>query len=100
MIATLSINTTSINERINKMDRLKFLLNKYGHIYNEEEAIEVEFRHRMEGRKLPKDIGYNADQNKRYLKIYEQLDSGKINEGKAVADLTILMEEYYGLKYI
>ena len=54
----------------------------------------------MEGRKLPKDIGYNADQNKRYLKIYEQLDSGKINEGEAIADLTILMEEYYGLEYI
>ena len=51
------------------MDRLKLLLNKYGHIYNEEEAIEVEFRYRMEGRKLPKDIGYNEEQKKRYLKI-------------------------------
>ena len=76
------------------------LLNKYGHIYNEEEAIEVEFRHRMKGRKLPKDIGYNEEQSKRYLNIYEQLDSGKINEEKAVADLTILMEEYYGLEYL
>ena len=82
------------------MDRLKLLLNKYGHIYNEEEAIEVEFRHRMEGRKLPKDIGYNEEQKKRYLNIYEQLDSGKINEDEAVADLTILMEEYYGLEYL
>ena len=82
------------------MDRLKLLLNKYGHIYNEEEAIEVEFRHRMEGRKLPKDIGYNEEQNKRYLNIYKQLDSGKINEDEAVADLTILMEEYYGLEYL
>ena len=82
------------------MDRLKLLINKYGHIYNEEEAIEVEFRHRMEGRKLPKDIGYNEEQNKRYLNIYEQLDSGKINEDEAVADLTILMEEYYGLDYL
>ena len=82
------------------MDRLRLLLNKYGHIYNEEEAIEVEFRHRMEGRKLPKDIGYNEEQNKRYLNIYEQLDSGKINEDEAVADLTILMEEYYGLEYL
>ena len=71
------------------MDRLKLLLNKYGHIYNEEEAIEVEFRHRMEGRKLPKDIGYNEEQNKRYLNIYEQLDSGKINEDEAVADLSV-----------
>ena len=51
------------------MDRLKLLLNKYGHIYNEEEAIEVEFRHRMEGRKLPKYIGYYEEQNKRYLNI-------------------------------
>ena len=82
------------------MDRLKLLLNKYGHIYNEEEAIEVEFRYRMEGRKLPKDIGYNDEQNKRYLHIYEQLDSGKINEEMAIADLTILMEEYYGLEYL
>ena len=82
------------------MDRLKLLLNKYAHIYNEEEAIEVEFRHRMEGRKLPKDIGYNEEQKKRYLNIYEQLDSGKINEDEAVVDLTILMEEYYGLEYL
>ena len=82
------------------MDRLKLLLNKYGHIYNEEEAIEVEFRHRMEGRKLPKDIGYNEEQNKRYLNIYEQLNSGKISEEEAIVDLTILMEEYYGLEYI
>ena len=82
------------------MSRLEELARKHLHIYHEEEAIETEFRHRIEGRKLPKDIGYNEEQNERYLNIYEQLDSGTINEKQAIGDLIILMEEYYGLEYI
>ena len=82
------------------MQRLQLLLNKHSHIYNEEEAIEVEFRHRMEFRKLPKDIGYNQEQMNTYLKIYEELDSGIINDKEAINNLIILMEGYYGLEYL
>ena len=82
------------------MGRLQILLNKYSHIYNEEEAIEVEFRHRMQDRKVPKDIGYNAEQMKEYMNIYEQLDSEKINDDEAIDRLIHLMEEYYGVSYL
>tara|TARA_A100001011_G_scaffold352610_1_gene393500 strand:- start:62 stop:340 length:279 start_codon:yes stop_codon:yes gene_type:complete len=82
------------------MERLRSLLNKYGHIYDEEEAIEVTFRHRMRNRKVPKDIGYNEKQNREYLNIYEELDSGNITESEALDRLTMLMEEYYGIEDI
>ena len=82
------------------MERLRSLLNKYGHIYDEEEAIEVTFRHRIRNRKAPKDIGYNEKQKREYLNIYEELDSGNITEGEALDRLTMLMEEYYGIEDI
>ena len=78
------------------MGRLQILLNKYSHIYNEE-AIEVEFRHRMQDRILKY---RNAEQMKEYMNIYEQLDSEKINEDEAIDRLIHLMEEYYGVSYL
>ena len=57
------------------MERLRYLLNKFGHIYNEEEAIEVQFRHIMLDKKVPKDIGYDEEQKDEYIGIYEELNS-------------------------
>ena len=80
------------------MERLRYLLNKFGHIYNEEEAIEVQFRHIMHDRKVPKDIGYNEEQKDEYIGIYEELNSKIITETEAIKKLTYLMERYYGFE--
>ena len=76
------------------------LVNKYHHIYLEEEAIEAEFRFKTNESKIPKDIGYNEEQQKVYYKIYKDLDEGKINESQAISKLIYLMEIYYEVKYL
>jgi len=80
------------------VERLRYLLNKFGHIYNEEEAIEVQFRHIMLDKKVPKDIGYNEEQKDEYIGIYEELNSKIITETEAIKKLTYLMEKYYGFE--
>jgi len=75
------------------------LVNKYHHIYLEEEAIEVEFRFKTNDNKLPKDIGYSEEQQKTYYNIYKDLDDGKFNEDEAISKLINLMEIYYQVNY-
>ncbi len=79
--------------------KLQELVLKHNHVFNEEEAVEVEFRHLSKGNKLPKTIGFNEDQKKKQFSIYQKLDNGEIDESEAIIDLIILMEEYYTMRY-
>ena len=81
------------------MARINDLVIKHHSIYLEEERIEVVFRNNVIRRKLPKEIGYDNTQKTEYLKVYEDLDAGKINQDQALKILISIMEGYYGIKY-
>ena len=81
------------------MARINDLVIKHHSIYLEEERIEVVFRNNVIRRKLPKEIGYDNSQKAEYLKVYEDLDVGKINQDQSIKILTSIMEGYYGIKY-
>ena len=82
------------------MPTITDLVKKFHHIYLEEEAIEAEFRFKTKDSKIPKDIGYNDEQQSVYYDIYKDLDNGKINESQAISRLINLMEIYYEVKYL
>ena len=82
------------------MQSITDLINKHHHIYLEEEAIEAEFRFKTKDSKIPKDIGYNKEEQKVYYDIYKDLDDGKIDDNQAISKLVNLMEKYYEVKYL
>lgn len=75
---------------------------KFPRLLNELNPRDVVFRMDFDSKKRLEKPPFSTDLNPyhdKHMLVWDKLFNGEITEEKALEEITLLMEEYYGMKY-